>query len=261
MSRADASPILDRFRLDDRVAVVTGASSGLGLELALGLAQAGADLALGARRAERLAVAAKRVAGLGRRAVPVAMDVALPEDCERLVATAVERLGRVDVLVNCAGISDATPALKQSDDEFRRVVEVNLHGAFWMARACARVMAPGSSIVNISSALALTAGDVPSAGYASSKAGVIGLTRDLAAQWGGRRGIRVNALAPGFFPTELTQPLFDHEQLRDSALRRIPLGRFGEASELSGAVLFLASDAGSYVTGITLPVDGGWTMP
>jgi len=253
--------ILDLFRLDGKVAVVTGASSGLGVDLALALAEAGANLALGARRSERLATTRDKVAELGQIAVTVRADVARPEDCDRLVATAIEHLGRVDVLVNCAGVSDATPALKQTDSEFRRVVDVNLHGSFWMSRACGRVMRPGSSIVNVSSALALASGDVPSAGYAASKAGIIGLTRDLATQWGGRRGIRVNALAPGFFPTEMTKPLLDDDQLRGSALDRIPLGRFGESSELCGALLFLASDASSYVTGITLPVDGGWTMP
>jgi NAD(P)-dependent dehydrogenase (short-subunit alcohol dehydrogenase family) len=252
--------VFDQFRLDGKVALVTGASSGLGAESALALAEAGADLALGARRAERLAATAQRVTELGRRAVPVTADVSSPEDCDQLVATAIEELGRIDVLVNCAGISDATPALKQSDAEFRRVVEVNLEGSFWMSRACGRVMQPGASIVNVSSVLALSPGSVPSAAYASSKAGVLGLTRDLAAQWSGRRGIRVNALMPGFFPTEMTQALVDHDQLRASTLGRIPLGRFGEPSELTGALLFLASDASSYVTGITLPVDGGWTM-
>ncbi len=260
MARAAAS-ILDRFRLDGKVAVVTGASSGLGVELALALAEAGADLALGARRSELLEATAERAAKLGKRALPVTADVAISEDCDRLVATAIEELGQVDVLVNCAGISDATPAVKQADSEFRRVVEVNLEGAFWMSRACGRVMQPGSSIVNVSSVLALSPGAVPSAAYASSKAGVIGLTRDLAAQWGARRGIRVNALAPGFFPTEMTQALIDHDQLSAATLGRIPLGRFGDANELSGALLFLASDASSYVTGITLPVDGGWSMP
>jgi NAD(P)-dependent dehydrogenase (short-subunit alcohol dehydrogenase family) len=253
--------ILDRFRLDGKVAVVTGASSGLGAESALALAEAGADLALCARRSELVAATAERAVALGGRAVPVTADVSLPEDCERLVAAAVEELGRVDVLVNCAGTSDATPALKESDPEFRRVVAVNLEGAFWTSRACGRVMQPGASIVNVASVLALRPGAVPSAAYAASKAGVIGLTRDLAAQWGARRGIRVNALAPGFFPTEMTQPLIDHDELRAATLGRIPLGRFGAAGELTGALLFLASDASSYVTGVTLPVDGGWAMP
>jgi NAD(P)-dependent dehydrogenase (short-subunit alcohol dehydrogenase family) len=252
--------ILDRFRLDGKVAVLTGASSGLGAEAALALAEAGADLALGARRGDRLAVTAKQVEGLGRRAVAVTADVSNPEDCDRLVAVAVAELGGVDVLVNCAGISDATPALKQSDAEFRQVVEVNLEGAFWMSRACGRVMRPGAAIVNVSSVLALSPGAVPSAAYASSKAGVIGLTRDLAAQWGGRRGIRVNALVPGYFPTELTQPLIDQDQLREATLGRITLARFGDPGELNGALLFLASAASSYVTGVSLAVDGGGTM-
>lgn len=253
--------VLERFRLDGKVAIVTGASSGLGVAFAAALAEAGADLALGARRTDRLAATRAMVEGLGCRALAVATDVSLPEDCDALVTAAMEEFGRVDVLVNNAGTSDAVPALKQSPDDFRRVVDINLHGSYWMAQACGRVMQPGSSIVNISSVIGLTRGDVPSAGYASSKAAVVGLTRDLAGQWASRRGIRVNALAPGYVATELTAPLIENEKHYTTVLSRIPMGRFGEPVELCGALLFLASDASSYVTGATVPVDGGWTMP
>jgi NAD(P)-dependent dehydrogenase (short-subunit alcohol dehydrogenase family) len=252
---------LDRFRLDGKVAIVTGASSGLGVAFATALAEAGADLALGARRAERLAETATLVREHGRRALAHAMDVTQPRDCDALVDAAVNEFARVDILVNNAGTSDAVPALKQQPDDFRRVVEINLYGSYWMAQACARVMQPGSSIINISSVIGMTRGDVPSAGYSSSKAAVIGLTRDLAGQWTRRRGIRVNALAPGYFATELTQPLLEHERLLATVVGRTPMGRLGTPAELCGALIFLASEASSYVTGVTLPVDGGWTMP
>lgn len=253
--------VLDRFRLDGKVAVVTGASSGLGVAFAVALAQAGADVALGARRTERLAETRAQVQSFGRRAIAMRTDVSKPEDCQALVAAAEAELGRVDVLVNNAGTSDAVPALKQSVEDFRRVVDVNLFGAYWMAQACGRIMQPGSSVINISSVIGMTRGDIPSAAYSSSKAAVIGLTRDLASQWTSRRGIRVNALAPGYIATELTAPLIANETLLATVLARTPMGRLGEPVELCGPLLFLASDASSYVTGVTLPVDGGWTMP
>jgi NAD(P)-dependent dehydrogenase (short-subunit alcohol dehydrogenase family) len=151
------NPVLDRFRLDDRVAVVTGASSGLGAGFAVALAHAGADVVLGARRVDRLAETAWAVEATGRRALVVATDVADPASCTALVEAAVDTFGRVDVLVNNAGVGTAVPALAESPEQFRSVLEVNLEGAYWMAQACARVMPPGSSIVNVSSALGLIA--------------------------------------------------------------------------------------------------------
>ena len=247
--------VLDRFRLDGKVAVVTGASSGLGAAFATGLAEAGADVVICARRADRLKETAAAVEALGRRCVAITADVSLPEDCTRVVETAVGELGHVDVLVNNAGVGTAVPATRESPDEFRRVIDVNLNGSYWMAQACGRVMKPGSSIVNIGSVLGQTSAALPQAAYASSKAAIIGLTRDLAAQWTGRKGIRVNALAPGFFPTEMTEQYPDG--YLNAMMIRVPAGRAGEAEELVAALLFLASDASSYVTGIVLPVDGG----
>lgn len=252
------TPLPDLFRLDGKVAVVTGASSGLGVAFARGLAEAGADLVLGARRVDRLAETAALVEATGRRALCVETDVADPAACDRLVALALEDLGRVDVLVNNAGVGTAVPATRERPEQFRQVVDVNLHGCYWMAQACGRVMRPGSSIVNVSSILGLTTAGLPQAAYSASKAGLIGLTRDLAQQWTGRRGIRVNAIAPGFFTSEMTDQY--PPGYLDRQLARVPAGRKGDPRELAAAVVFLASDAAGYVTGQTLPVDGGLTI-
>src|ERR1700752_3553475 len=197
--------ILDRFRLDGRSPVWTGAPSGRGVGFAAALAEAGADLALGARRADRLAETCTLVENTGHRAIAVRTNVADPDDCTALVEAAMTTYGRVDILVNNAGVGTAIPALKETPDQFRSVIEINLNGCYWMAQAFARVMRPGSSIVNIASVLALTTSGLPQAAYSSSKAGLIGLTRDLAQQWTSRKGIRVNAIAPGFFASEMTE--------------------------------------------------------
>ncbi|MBC7372783.1 MAG: 3-oxoacyl-ACP reductase FabG [Frankiales bacterium] len=252
-------PVLDRFRLDDKVVVVTGASSGLGVAFAQAFAEAGADLVLGARRVDRLPDTGALVEAAGRRYTHLQTDVTDPEQCTALVAQAISVFGRVDVLVNNAGLGWAKPATRETPAEFLRVLDVNLNGAYWMAQAFAKANVGGGSIINISSVLGIHPGALPQAAYASSKAGLIGLTRDLAAQWTGRKGIRVNAIAPGYFPTEMTDELADSEA--ELVKMITPAGRLGDPAELASVGVFLASDAASYVTGITLPVDGGMTMP
>jgi NAD(P)-dependent dehydrogenase (short-subunit alcohol dehydrogenase family) len=249
------SPVLESFSLAGKVAIVTGASSGLGVAFATGLAEAGADVAICARRVEKLEQTKQQVEALGRRCIAVPADVSRPEDCTRVVEETVAQLGRVDILVNNAGVGTAVPATREAPDDFRKVIDINLNGSYFMAQACGRTMQPGSSIVNIGSVLGSTTAGLPQAAYAASKAAIIGLTRDLAQQWTGRKGIRVNALAPGFFESEMTDQYPDG--YLDAMMIRVPMGRKGEPSELVTAAIFLASDASSYITGSLLPVDGG----
>jgi NAD(P)-dependent dehydrogenase (short-subunit alcohol dehydrogenase family) len=245
--------VLDRFRLDGRVALVTGASSGLGRAAAIALAEAGAAVVLAARRADRLAVTCKDVEAAGGRAHAELLDVTDPGACDRVVRQAAGRFSHLDVLVNAAGVGSLAPATREQPADFRSVLDTNLMGTYWMCQAAGRVMQPGASIINIGSVLGLTSIRLPQAAYSASKSGLIGLTRDLAAQWTGRKGIRVNLVAPGFFPTEMAAP-DDMDLLRR---HRIPAGRQGRVEECAAVVVFLASDAASYVSGVTLPVDGG----
>ncbi len=251
--------VLERFSLAGKVAIVTGASSGLGVAFAQALAEAGADVALGARRLERLPVTAALVEGAGRRALTARTDVTLPEDCTALVEATVDAFGKVDILVNNAGVGTAVPSTRESAEQFRSVYDANVFGAYWMAQACGRVMLPGSSIINVSSVLASRSFGLPQAAYTSSKAALIGLTRDLSQQWAGRKGIRVNALAPGIFPSEMSEE-FTPEVVA-GVVAQTPLGRVGDPAELAATVVFLASEAASYVSGVTLTVDGGWLAP
>ena len=248
--------IIDRFRLDGKVAVITGASSGLGRGFAQAFSEAGAAVVLGARREDSLTEVAKGISADGGAVVTRRTDVTAPQDCAALARAAADAFGRLDILINNAGIGTAVPALRETPEEFRGVIEVNLLGAFWMAQACARLMSPGSSIVNVASVLGLVKSYAPQAAYAASKAAVIGLTRDLSQQWTGRRGIRVNAIAPGYFDSEMTAAT-DRDKLSAFIDQTASIKRFGRQHELDAAVVFLASDAAAYITGTTLAVDGG----
>jgi len=247
-------PVLDMFRLDDKVVIVTGASSGLGVSFAQACANAGADVVLAARREDRLSATASLVRSAGRRTLTVATDVSDPAQCQALIDAAIHEFGHVDVLVNNAGVGTAVPATRETPDEFKSVVDINLNGCYWAAQACARVMEPGSSIVNISSVLGLTTAGLPQAAYSASKAAVMGLTRDLAQQWGPRKGIRVNAIAPGFFHSRLADPALPLAE--PSIKARNPIPRVGNEGELKGVAVFLASDAANYITGQIIVVDG-----
>ena len=251
--------VLDRFSLAGKVALVTGASSGLGVAIAQCLAEAGADLVLGARRLDKLEDTKRLVEAAGGRALAVQTDVVDPDQCTAMVAAAVEAFGKVNVLVNNAGVGTAFPATRETPEQFRNVIDLNLNGQYWMAQAFGRAATEGGSIINISSVLGLRPGGIPQAAYASSKAGLLGLTRDLAAQWTGRKGIRVNAICPGYFPSEMTDELDPREGEMVKMLA--PAGRYGEPYEVGDACVFLASDASSYITGVSLCVDGGMVMP
>lgn len=251
----------DGFRLDGRVVVITGASSGIGEALAVGFAAAGARVVLAARRRERIEAVAARLGAGGGEAIGIACDVARAADVEALADAALAHFGRVDGLVNNAGVEGVVPAEDETLDDFRAVLEVNLVGAFHCAQRFGRAMlAQGSgSIVNVASIFGLVGvGQIPQASYVASKGGLVNLTRELAAQWA-RRGVRVNALAPAFFPSEMTAEMFDDERSRKWMRQRTPMGRPGRLEELVGPAVFLASDAASYVTGQVLAVDGGWT--
>jgi len=244
--------------LRDRVAVVTGASSGLGARFAVVLAEAGAEVVAAARRLDRL----EELAAANPAIHPVQADVTDEGDRRRLLATAADRFGRLDVLVNNAGGGSGGQGEQASLDVFRSVLRLNLESAFALSQLAAAPMRRQrrGSIVNISSMFGLVASvPVPDAGYVASKSGLNGLTRELAAQWGGD-GIRVNAIAPGWFLTELTTELFEDEKTQRWLARQIPLGRPGKLEELDGVLLFLASDASSYCTGQVIAVDGGYTI-
>jgi len=254
---SNVSKVRDLFDLRGKVAIVTGASSGLGEGFARTLVDAGATVVAAARRLDRLEVLAKEL----DRIVPVACDITSEDDRRRLVETAAALTGHIDVLVNNAGMPGPPDAEQETPEGFAALLDLNVASGFHLATHVASTVAEGTSlsIVNISSVIGLVStAPIGGASYAASKAGILGLTRELAGQWG-RRGIRVNAIVPGWFDTEMTDGLFTNDKSAGWVRRNTMLGRGGEPGEVDGALLFLASPASSYVTGHALVVDGGWT--
>lgn len=250
--------ILDAFRLDGQVAVVTGGTRGLGAGLAVGLAEAGADICvLGRTPAVETGAA---VTSLGRRFAEVPCDLltATPAGLQAAVGDVVARMGRIDILVNNAGIIRRSPAIDFSEADWDDVLQVNLKAPYFLSQAAARAMAPNGrgKIIHIASMLSFQGGILVSS-YTAAKSGIAGLTHALANEWAGRR-INVNAIAPGYMATDVTAPLRADEQRNRAILDRIPAGRWGASDDLKGAVVFLASPASDYVHGTILPVDGGW---
>jgi len=254
--------IVDSFRLDGKVSVVTGCSSGIGPTLAEGLAEAGSDLVICARREKHLKANAREIARkTGKKVIPVVADVSLEADTKRLMSESVDQFGRLDILVNNAGVSFLRPAEDMTGKEWLSVNKVNLDGVFYCSRDAAQVMKKrgGGSIINIASSYGFSADILfPIVAYHASKAAVINMTRALAVEWA-KFGIRVNGIAPGWVRTEMTEITLSDKKKRDYIIQHTPTGRVGEADELNGALLLLASDAGRFITGTTISVDGGWT--
>ena len=247
------------FSLMGKTAIVTGASRGIGEAIAKGFAKAGADLVLVSRNRAALEKVGREISSLGRKALPIAADIGVPEEIERTVDTALETFPRIDILVNNAGIS---PVLKKAEEmnlkEWEEIVRVNLTGTFLFCQAAGKVMIQqgGGKIINMVSVGAVV-GFPRQIAYCATKGGILQLTKVLAIEWT-RYNIQVNAIGPAYLETELTQGMRESKVISENLLRRTPMGRFGRPEEVVGAALYLASDASSYVTGQTLFVDGGW---
>jgi len=246
------------MNLEGRVALVTGASQGIGRACALALAEAGADLALGARNIEKLEAAAKETRGMGRKAVVIPLDVSRFDSVSEGVARAIQALGKIDILVNNAGIAQDNLVMRMKPEQWSEVIRTNLDGAYY----CIRAVLPGmvrqryGRIINISSVVAQT-GNAGQANYVASKAGLIGLTKAVAAEVASR-SITVNAVAPGFIATAMTEKL--PENVQQNILGVIPLGRMGSDKEIAYGVRFLASEEAGYITGHVLNINGGMFM-
>ena len=248
---------LNVFRLDGKIALVTGASSGIGAQTVKLFSSLGAKVIAAARREDRLQDLADQYPDV----MAVRCDVGVEADCKNLVDTIINEYGKIDILINNAGISDPIPALEEDLDLFKRVIQIDLISCFHLAQLCAQHMETqetGGAIVNVASIHGFV-GSSPNnqPGYTAAKGGLINLTRELALEWA-RHGIRVNAIAPGYITTELTDEMIAGESGRKWIERNTPMRRPGEVTELDGAMLLLASDAGSYITGETIAIDGGW---
>jgi len=251
----------DMFDLTGKVAVVTGASSGLGVQMAKALARQGADIAILARRMDRLEEVAKEIRALGVKCLTVRCDVTDTERIAQAVEEVISEYGQVDILINNAGDGGTGPAENTTDETWHRTVSVDLDGVFFMSREFGKFMISNKSgrIVNIASMYGMVGNmAIGTAAYHAAKGGVVNLTRALAAEWS-KYGITVNSICPGYFETELTIDTLKTESFQAYMKSSVPAGRYGEAGELDAAVVFLCSDAASYVTGVILPVDGGYT--
>ena len=247
------------FDLTGKVALVTGASRGLGQAMARGLAEAGADLVITSRHLAEVEQAAAALASSGRRVLPMEADVTRTAEVEAVVARTVAQLGGIDILVNNAGINIRKPALELTENDWDQTLDINLKGCFLVAKAVGRHMLArkAGSIVNIASMMASVV-HAERAAYASSKGGLVQLTRVLAVEWASAN-VRVNAICPGPFLTDLNKPILDDPEKMKYFMDRLPMQRFGKPEELAGSVVFLASNASSFITGTTLYIDGGWT--
>ena len=248
---------LNTFRLDEKVAIVTGASSGIGSQTVKLFSSLGAKVIAAARREDRLQDLANQYPNV----MAVKCDVGDEADCKNLVENVIKEHEKIDILINNAGISDPIPALEEDLNQFKRVIQIDLISCFHLAQLCAQHMETqesGGAIVNVASIHGFV-GSSPNnqPGYTAAKGGLINLTRELALEWA-RHGIRVNAIAPGYISTELTDEMIAGESGRKWIERNTPMRRPGDVTELDGAMLLLASDAGSYITGETIAIDGGW---
>lgn len=250
--------ILDKFKLDGKVALVTGASVGLGQAMAIALAEAGADVAAHCHFDNEADETCKKIEQLGRRSISISGDMSDKDAPKRIVAETIEKFGKLDILINNAGMIRRTPAVDFSEEDWSTVLEVNLSSVFRLSQAAGRKMIKngGGKIVNIASLLSFQGGiTVPA--YTASKSGVAGLTKAFANEWA-KHNINVNAIAPGYMSTKNTSALRTDETRNRQILERIPAGRWGEAEDLAGAAVFLSSAASDYLQGHILIVDGGW---
>lgn len=250
----------DMFSLKGKIAVVTGASSGLGVTFAQALGEAGANLEITARRIDKLNIVAEDLKRLGIKARPFQSDVSNQDQVRSLVDDTVKNFGRLDIMINNAGVAALSPATEISLEGWNKVVSINLTGTFLCARTAAKQMIKqgNGKIVNIASIYGAVGDVFPASPYYATKGAVINLTRDLAVEWAPYK-INVNAIAPGFFPSEMTQGIFQGPHYLEYINKQTPLGRTGNPDDLKGAVVYLSSPASDYVTGQTIFVDGGWT--